>query len=271
MSTYKLLTFAGVTLPIYNVQLEMPAEAPSPVIRTVNGFYDVRGGKRQIQLPAMIRMRAVVATNDADSESGYLIVNGGNRLVVNGGNPLLIVNQSAGQVREMVDKYRGLIGELSTLTRAPFVGTPTAAQSIAARLLSVRPDSRHGGLNIEELEMSWEAAGAVWSGAAGSASGANLVCNVGGNAPVQDATLTITGAGVATRVTGPGIDWSFAGAGQTLVVKGWSATANGAPTAVTLNAAHTAESLLELQPGVTTAITASGGASVSLTWNDKWV
>lgn len=272
MATYKLVAFAGVTLPIYNVMLEMPADAPSAVLRTANGYFDVRGTRRQFPMPAQVRMRAVVATPYSKAAKAYLIVNGGNRLVVNGGRPLLIVTQSAGQVREQMDKLRALIGISGTLTRVALAGEPGATQSLSARMLGVHPQNgRRLGPSLAEIELSWEAVDPFWKGIAGSASGLTMVADVGGNAPVRDATLTVTGTTASTRVTGPGIDFTFVGSGQTLVVSGWNATANGAPVAVTLNAAHTAESLVELAAGVKSKLTVSGATLASMTWNDKWV
>lgn len=272
MAIYKLASFAGVALPIYNVQLEMPAEAPTPIIRTVNGYFDTRGTRRQFPLPASIRMRAVVASYANTVSEAYLLVNGGNRLVVNGGNPLLIVTQGPGQVREQMERFRGLIGVRAALARSALAGEPSAAQTISARLLSVREaDGRPYGPGLCALELGWEAVDPFWAGAAGAASGLTLRATVGGNAPVRDATLIVSGTTASTRVTGPGIDFSFVGGGHTLIVSGWGATASLAPTSVTLGSGHTADSLVELAAGTVTTLSVTGASDASLTWNEKWV
>lgn len=270
MATYRLTTFAGVTLPIYNVQLDTPVEAASTLLQTVNGYHDLRGSKRQFALPAMVRMRAVVAQYDAAVARAHLLVNGGNRLVVNGGNPLLIVTQSPGQVREQMDVLRGLVGVRGLLGRVALYGEPSATQTLLARLLAVRPTNRRLPPGVEEVELQFEALAPTWTGAVGNASGLTLICTVGGNAPVRDATLTITGTTAATRVVGPGIDISWSGSGQTLVLSEWAATANGSATSVTYNAGHTVDTLIELSPGRST-LTVSGAGSASLAWTESWL
>lgn len=272
MAIYSMTSFAGVKLPIYNVQVDAPVSVLSPIIRTVNGFYDVRGTRRQYPVPLQIRMQGVVASHDANSDSAYLIVNGGNRLVVNGGNPLLIVNQSPGQVRAQVEQYRALIGVLGPLIRTPFEGEPSIGHTISARLLAVREGGgRQYGPGLCAIDFEWEALDPFWKGEARSTSGFTLNANVGGNAPVRDATLTVTGTNANTRVTGPGIDFSYVSAGGTLTVNGWSASVAGVPVAVTLNSAHTADTLIELPAGGLTTILVTGASGASLQWNDKWV
>jgi hypothetical protein len=242
---YRFISFAGVTLPIYNTQVEWTGGvAPSTLVETINGSFDTHEGERVVPRKATYTLRAIVAT-------------------AAGGTPTALTQ---------VNALRALIGKTGALIREPRGGGDD--QSTTARLLSVALTAARTP-SLEEVTLTFEAATPYWQGASGSAnrSSTTISATNGGNAPVRDATLTVTGAvSASVTVTATALNWTWTGtlsAGQTLVVTGNTVTANGQPATVTINEGHTSDVLIELEPGANT-LTVTGGASASLAWNDAW-
>lgn len=263
---YRFDSFNGVRLPIYNTETEHTGGVvASTLTRTINGWFDLRGAKQAFPDPATFTMRGLYTTQDFSSTEGYLRTHTGDRLIVSTGNPLLVVARSTGNVREQIEALRQLIGVRADLVRVPMAGNPSAAQSITARLLSVRQNnSKRLPLGVVEVEALFEAIDPYWNGASKSATGLTMTAIVEGNAPVRNARLVVTGTTASTRITGNSIDLSFNGSGQTLTLQGLTVSHT-----VTWNAGHTVDTLIELQPG-TNVIRVVGASGATLTWNDKW-
>lgn len=243
---YRFVSFAGVTLPIYNTQAEWTGgAAPSTLVETINGTHDTRGALRAVPRKTAYTLRGLVVT-------------------ATGGTPTAL---------DQVNALRALIGVTGTLTREPRGGGDD--QTTTARLLSVNLSTGRTPRVLEEMTLNFEAASPYWRGQSRSAnrSGSTIAATNSGNAPVRDATLTVVGAVTASvTVTATGMNWTWTGtlsAGQTLVVSGNTVTANGQPATVTINEGHTSDVLIELEPGAN-SLSVVGGASASLAWNDAW-
>jgi hypothetical protein len=262
-----------VLLPLYNPEQDQTGGmAESALIKTVNGPYDARGSRRQWPTSTVYTVRGVYATPDYEAALlGW--VTPADRLISAAGVYLVLRPTGAVDVQAQLDALRAMIGVRGSLLRYPWAATGTA-QVVLARLLSVRHTTRRGFADrLVEVEAQFEALAPYWSGAVQTfATSGWGRFDVGGNAPVRDASLAVDGPASQVRVLGPGIDWTWTGtlaAGQQLVVTGVQATAAGAAATLVYNAAHTDETALEFAPGSNT-LTVIGGAGWTLTWQDKF-
>lgn len=273
---YRFLSFGGVTLPIYNRQENHDGgTVDSSIVKTINGSFDPLGAKRAVPISAIFSMRAIIAdelTTGADPV--YWITGEGDQIVIGGGDTFVfeVGSGSSGEtIRDQLDELRALIGAVGTLIRQPKTGGD-GNQSITARLLAVRQQKTTE--LYAEIDVTFEAVYPYWHGASKSANRVSTTISAtnGGNAPVRDATLTVTGSATSVTVTGTGINFTWTGSisgGQQLVISGNSVTANGSPSKVTINSGHTRDVLIELESGANT-LTVTGGASASLSWYDTW-
>ena len=272
MSGYRIESFDGVWLPFYNVEQDQTGGASeSPLVRTVNGYADVRGTRRAVMQPATFTVSGIYAAGDfTESPAGWK-VSSTQTMIASAGNRIVFVPAGVVDVQEKVDALRTKIGVRGNLVRRPWA-TPSATQSIVARLAGVRVrTNRRFGRWLAEVEATFEAMSPFWAGSAQSATAAPFV--VGGTSPVLDAVLTITGPATAVTITGSGINVSWAGSlasGKLLVIQGVRATADGVATTLTYGAGHTDEMAVELAPGAN-ALTVLGAASWSIAWSDKYL
>lgn len=271
MSVYRIDSFNGVALPIYNVEQDQGGgTAETALVKTINGYADFRGTRRARLTPAAYTVRGIYAAGDyTESRPGWK-TGTADRVIPSAGNRYVFLAAGTIDVQEKVDALRAQIGVRGDLVRYPWAA-PGATQSVPARLMSVRhATDRRFHTWLAEVEATFEALSPYWKGAVRTASSEPIVMN--GNAPVLDAVLTVVGPATSVRVIGTGIDFSWAGslaAGALLVIQGVQATAAGAPTTLTYAAAHTAEMAIELQPG-SNSLAVVGGASWSLAWNDSY-
>ncbi len=271
MSVYRIDSFNGVALPIYNVEQDQGGgTAETALVKTINGYADFRGTRRARLTPAAYTVRGIYAAGDYTERWPGWKTGTADRVIPSAGNRFVFLAAGTADVQEKVDALRAQIGVRGNLVRFPWVNQ-TATQTVPARLMSVRHTSnRRFHTWLAEVEATFEALSPYWKGTARSTSSAPFVVN--GNAPVLDAVLTVVGPATAVRVIGAGIDFSWAGslaAGALLVISGVQATAAGVPTTLTYAAAHTAEMAIELQPG-SNSLSVVGGASWSLAWNDSY-
>jgi hypothetical protein len=276
---YRFVTFAGVTLPLYNRQTDQTGgTAQSTLVRTINGSFDRKAGVREVPPMATFGMRALIADGATLTiEGDAWVVGDGDRMVVGDGDVLVFVLDGSLEgegMRAQIDQLRGLIGETGTLVRSP-LEDDAEEQEITARLLWVRMVTAGRLEGYQGIDLAFEAAHPYWHGEANSVARVSTTINAtnDGNAPVRDAVLTVTGAiASSVVVTGPGINFTWTGAlslGQLLVISGNTVTANGSPSKVTINSGHTRDVLIELEPGAT-ALSVVGGASAALVFDDAW-
>jgi len=272
MSGYRIDSFDGVALPVYNVEQDQTGgSAESPLVRTVNGYADVRGTRRAVMQPATFTVSGIYAAGDfTESPAGWM-VSATQTMIASAGNRIVFVPAGVVDVQEKVDALRAKIGVRGWLLRRPW-SAPGAYQIIQARLVSVRVrTNRQFGRWLAQAEATFEAMSPFWAGSAKSATASPFV--VGGTVPVLDAVLTIAGPATAVTITGSGINVSWAGSiagGQSLIIQGVRATAAGAATTLTYGSGHTDEMAVELVPGAN-ALTVTGAPSWSIAWTDKYL
>jgi len=272
MSGYRIDTFDGVKLPIYNVEQDQAGgAAESPLVRTVNGYADVRGTRRAVMQPATFSVRGIYAAGDyTESPAGWK-VSATQTMVASAGNRIVFVPGGVVDVQEQVDALRAKIGVSGFLVRRRW--SDNAAQSIVARLVSVRVSTnRQFGRWLAQVEATFEARTPYWQGAILNNASASPFL-VKGSVTTLDAALTIAGPATAVTITGTGINVSWAGSiagGQSLVIQGVRATAAGVPTTLTYGAGHTCEMAIELVPGWNT-LQVNGAPSWSLAWTDNYL
>jgi hypothetical protein len=278
---YHFESFGGVALPIYNIQTDQSGGvAVSTLVRTINGTIDTRPGKREVPERALFSMRGLLADlSVAGAAAEYWLTGDGDRIVIGGPDVFIFSAATAGStntIRMQLEALRAQIGMLGTLVRVPNTGGD-GNQSLVARLLSVRQQTRVEEHRARlEIDLAFESASPYWHGVlkTASRSGSTISASNGGNAPVRDAVLTVTGSFVTTDVivSAPGVNFTWSGslpAGQTLVIQGNTVNLNGVPSTVTIGSGHTRDVLVELEAGAN-ALTVTGGASAKLDWYDAW-
>lgn len=274
MALWRLTEFAGVALPRYNATADLTGgRAQSPLQETVNGQYDAWGALRVVPRAAPVTLQGIYA---AETEAADTWVTGGGDTLVTGGGDTLIVSEGAPiTARTQLEELRALIGKVGALTRVA-LNDDTDEQTMQARLLEVRHVTRGGWHGvIVQVDCLFESVGdPYWTdGVLHTETGLTPTAVVGGNAPVRDAVLTLTGAiASSATITGAGHDLTWTGVlggGDLLVLQGLRVTADGAASRVTWESDHEHDVLIELEPG-SNALTITGAAAASLSWYDKW-
>jgi hypothetical protein len=279
MAVWRLTQFAGVALPRYNTTADLTGgRAESPLLETVNGQFDAWGSRRVIPLAPTITLQGIYAYELVSGIAESWITGGGDTLVTGGGDTLVMSSggmPSAETALAQLEELRAKIGMVGTLERVA-LEDDAIIQTMQARLLEVRHQTRrewHG--KLVQVDCRWEALGdPYWTdGVLRTVSGLSMTAITSGNAPVRDATLTLTGAIASSAViSGGGHDLTWTGSltgGQTLTLSGLRVIANGAPSRVTWGSTHNHDVLIELEPG-STALTITGAAAATLSWFDRW-
>lgn len=274
MALWRLTEFAGVRLPRYNATADFTGgRAESPLQETVNGQYDAWGALRVVPRAPTVTLQGIYAADLEEAEAW--ITGAGDTLVTGAGDSLIVAEGAPITARAQMEELRALIGKVGALTRVA-LDDDAEEQTMQARLLEVRHMTRgawHGV--IAQVDCVWQSVGdPYWTdGVLHTVTGLTPTAVVGGNAPVRDAILTLTGAiASSATITGAGHNLTWTGAlagGQTLVLSGMAVTANGAASRATWNSGHAHDVLIELEPG-SNALTITGPASSSLSWYDKW-
>ena len=284
--SYRITAFGAVPLPDAMTEDDLSTgRVASSLVPTLGGALDIYGTRQRAPGKQEIEVRGMYV-----GEVRYLVSHAGDQLVDHAGN-LLIAGSSRNWLRQQVDALRGMVGRRDQLWRRR--DEDGVRQWRTARLLGVHmeQDTERWAAEVAEVRATFEAAQGAWRGVAAVVDTASLTANVTatetvtvlGNAPVEDAIITLTATGTITslrvRVLALGIDWTWAGtltAGQSLVVDCGALTVRKAGldaySGFTLNAGHTAAGWLPLAVGDNAVLLlATGTGTATISHYDQWL
>lgn len=285
--SYRITSFGTVNLPTAMAEDDLStARVPSSLVNTLGGAVDVFGARQRLPSRQELRVSGLYL-----GTVRYLTTHAGDQLVDHAGN-LLVVSSGRAYLREQLDLLRGMVGKRDRLWRRR--DEDGLLQWRTARLLAVESqgDVDRWAAEVAEATATFETAQGTWRGAAVVTDSATLTAGVTatktiaalGNAPVEDAIVTLVAAGAITslrvRCTAAGVDWTWAGslaAGQTLLIDCGAMTVRkqgvDAYAGFTLNAGHTAAGWLPLAVGDNALLLLASGAggTATITHYDQWL
>lgn len=283
MAGYEIYQFDGVDLPLYDKEHDLSTPVvPSMLAASVGGVYEVRTARR---LPVS---HSLVLTGVYSGETTYWVDHAGNNIVDHNGNHLIFGNDRQ-MLRAQMDALTGKVGVRGNLWRRREDAT-TVRQWKTARLLKVNyKNTYRDRLVLAEMTATFESAMNAWRSQSQTVTQTNLSTGTavtldvtnGGTVSIYDASLVITASGniSSVTVTGPGINWTWAGMltdGQTLTVDDAAQTVRRNSTDVysgfIRNAGHTALGWLPLAAGSTVLrVLADGPGTVAVRHYNQWM
>jgi len=284
MASYQVITFDGVSLPLYNPEQDAGADAESGLIDTVGRTFDYVGSRQRLPRRQAVHVRGVFY--------GFMTfweTESGDRIVTETGDELIFGNGTQ-MLRAQLDALTAKIGAQGQLVRKRW-DDQSVTQWITARLLRARPRSRVEDHTVAtEVDALFESSMAAWRSSTATSTNGTLVSGgsvgmlveSGGNAQVDDAVITVTASGAITslrfQAAAEDVDFSWSGSlasGQSLVIDCGARTVQiGSTDAynLALNAAHTALGWLVLPAGlISLVVTSDGPGSVQIDHYDQWV
>lgn len=286
--SYRISAFGAVNLPDAMTEDDLSTvRVRSGLADTLGGAVDVFGARQRLPGRQELSVSGLYV-----GDVRYLVTATGNQLVDHNGN-LLIASTGRNWLRQQVDALRGMVGKRASLWRRR--DDDGAQQWRTARLLGVqtKQDTERWAAEVAEINATFETAQAAWRAANAVTDSASLSANVTatkvvtalGNAPVEDAVITMTAAGgtltsLRVRVTALGVDWTWTGslaAGQSLVVDCGAMTVRkqgaDAYSGFVLNAGHTAAGWLPLAVGDNSVLllTSGAGGTCAISHYDQWI
>lgn len=287
MATYRITTFDGVNLPVYNGDQDISGAAVDSTLQTsIGGVFDTYGTRQR----TAVAQKFTVAGIYAGTETTYEVDHTGKYITDHSGNKI-ITSTALGSLRGQVEAIRSRLGVRGTLLRKRW-DDETLTQWRTARLLAVNERSQPKGTpNMAHVDCVFETIHPAWRSMTLATVTKNLVSGglvglnktSGGTAPVRDATITVTASGTITALritcTAIGVDLNWTGtmaAGQYLAIDCGAQTviksAVNAYSGFSLGSGHTARGWLPLASGINVLlISANGAGTVSISHYDQWV
>lgn len=284
--SYRITAFGQVNLPDSMTEDDLStARVPTGLADTLGGAVDVFGARQRLPSRQELSVGGLYL-----GTVRYLVSAAGNQLVDHLGNPV-VVSSGRTYLREQLDALRGMVGKRDQLWRRR--DEDGAMQWRTARLLSVetKQDTEHWAAEVAEATATFETAQGTWRGESAVTDTTGLNTNITkgqtvavlGNAPVEDAVITLTASGTVTsfrvRNTAMGVDWTWTGSltpGQALVVDCGAMTVRAAGVdaygGFVLNAGHTAAGWLPLAVGDNSLLLlANAAATCVITHYNQWI
>lgn len=285
--SYRISAFGAVALPDAMTEDDLStARTISGLIDVVGGTFDVYGTRQRLPTKQELSVRGIYA-----GAVNFLVSHAGDQLVTASGS-LLIAGSAANNLRVQVEELRAMVGRRDQLWRRR--DDDGVLQWRYARLLAVqaRGNVENWAADVAELTATFETAQGRWRSSSTTSAAATLpsggavrplYINTGGNAPVEDAVITLAAMAAISsfRVQSAalGVDWQWTGslsAGQSLSVDCGALTVRRDTTDVYanfgLNAGHTAPGWLPLAVGANTlTVTTNGAGTATATWYNQWL
>ena len=284
---YRIYQFGAVPLPPAMPEDDLSTGAVDSTLvgSAGGGMYDAWGTARRLPRKQQITYRGMFEISDGGrfetSRTQYLIDHAGNFIVDHAGNRI-VADYAALAMRRNVDALKAQEGTRQNLYRRR--EDDGAVEWKLARLLKVgqvREIDDAGA--VARLDLTFETAQAAWRAAVATtitaALPAGLALANGSDVPVNDGVLTVTASGTISqvRITGPGIDLTWAGSlttGQALVLDAGAQTLRRAGvdvySGISRGAGHTAAGWLALPTGAAVIfVTANGAGTASLSYYEQ--